>query len=604
MKLRKIRTKITLALFLVTILTSVFIGMTSYMIFRNVLYRQAAELGIKSAQYNAEKIQGWAKEKIASLERTAVHISSVVPYDEQVIKSMLQVAAQADSSFYSIFIGFENGKLLDAKGWIPEAEYNARQRPWYKLAVKANDTILTPVYMDNNKKSLVTSIALPIKLHGVEGVIAANIPIGNITQQVKTISYGETGFGILLDRDGRIISHPDKQYILQSLDKAFDVSPGTFLNVQRPYPTVETVILKDKRHLLVYVPIEACDWKLLLIAPEAEFLSAVNEMVVYMLSILGVILSLMILFGAYWGRKMARPIEKMILSVQSLSEGDLTEPVEIIPGDELGALGEALNHMKYSLSDMIKNIHSESQSLHNYSKNLTNTIEEISSGVTDFISQLSHDLKTPLTLIKGYTKGIQIGVANDPDKINEYLCGIYSRAEQIEEITEDILDSLYDIKKSLILEPEKLKISDFLGLLLDNTKRQIENSDRHLVEKLSITDGSISGDKIKLIRVWNNLIANAIKYSDKGSTVQIIITQSSNEMEFIVKDEGIGIQAEEIDKVFEMFYRAKDREVKGYGIGLALAKSIIEAHGGRIYAISKYKQGSSFIFTLPLLSQK
>lgn len=604
MKLRKIRSKITLALFLITILTAVLIGTTSYLIFRNVLYKQAAELGMKSAQYNAERIQGWANEKIASLERTAVYISSVAPYDEQTVTSMLQKAAQADSSFYSIFIGFENGKLLDAKGWIPEAEYNSSKRPWYQQAVKANDTVFTPVYMDNNKKSLVTSIALPIKLHGTEGVLAANIPISNITQQVKNISYGKTGFGILLDRDGRIIAHPDKKYILQFLDKALDAKPGTFLNIQRPYPTVETVVLKDKKHLLVYVPVEACDWKLLLIAPAAEFLSAVNEMIVYMLSILGFILSLMILFGAYWGQKMAQPIEKMISNVQRLSEGDLTEPVEIVSGGELEELGEALNHMKYSLSDMIKNIHNESQSLHNYSKNLTSTIEEISSGMTDFISQLSHDLKTPLTLIKGYTKGIQVGVADDPDKINEYLCGIYSRAEQIEEITEDILDSIYDIKRSLILEPEKLDVSDFSGLLLDNAKRQIENSDRHFMGSMSISGGSLSGDKIKLIRVWNNLITNAIKYSDKGSTVHITIAQSSGEMEFTVRDEGIGIHPEEIDKVFEMFYRTKDREVKGYGIGLALAKSIIEAHGGRIYAISKYMHGSSFIFVLPLLSQK
>ncbi len=604
MKFRKIRTKITLALFLVTIMTAIFIGMTSYLIFRNVLYRQAAELGMKSAQYNAEEIQGWAKEKIASLERTAVHISSIEPYDEKKIQNMLQEAAQADPLFYSVFIGFENGKMLDAKGWIPEAAYNAAQRPWYQMAITANDTVFTPVYLDKNKKSLVTSIALPIKLHGAEGVLAANIPISQITQQVNNISYGETGFGILLDKNGIIIAHPNKQYILQSFEKAFDFGPGIFMDIQRPYPTVETIILQNKKHLLVSVPIEACGWKLLLTAPEVEFLTPVHEMIVYLLNILGIILGLMILFGAYWGRKMSRPIEKMILSVQSLSEGDLTEPVEITSGDELGTLSEALNNMKYSLSDMINNIHTESQSLHNYAKNLTNTIEEISSGVTDFITQLSHDLKTPLTLIKGYTTGIQMGVTKDPDKISEYLCGIYTRAEQIEEITEDILDSLYDIKQFMVLEAEILDISDFSSLLIDNAKKQIENSDRHFEGSLSIEGGSLSGDKIKLVRVWNNLITNAIKYSDKGSTVQITIAQLPGEMQFIVRDEGIGIRAEEINKVFEMFYRAKDREVKGYGIGLALARSIIEAHGGRIYAISEYTMGSSFIFTLPILTQK
>lgn len=604
MRFRRIRTKITLALLMVTILTAVFIGVTSYLIFRDVLYRQASELGMKSAQYNAERIQGWAKEKIASLERTAVHISSLESNDEQAIQNMLEKAAQADQFFYSIFIGLENGRLIDAKGWIPEAAYNVRLRPWYQLAVAANDTIFTPVYMDNNKKSLVTSIALPIRLKGAEGVLAANIPLDNITEQVKSISYGETGFGVLLDSDGRIIAHPDKQYILQPLDKAFAVSAGMSLDFQRPNPTVKTIILQNKKHLLVSVPVEACDWKLLLIAPEAEFLTAVNEMIIYMLSILGIILGLMILFGAYWGQQMAKPIDKMIFSVQRLSEGDLTKPLEIAPGDELGSLSEALNQMRYSLSSMIRNIHCESQSLHNYSKSLTTKIDEISAGVTDFITQLSHDLKTPLTLIKGYAAGLQMGVAKDPDKIKEYLGGIYTRAEQIEEITADILDSLYDVKKSLILEAEKLDIHDFSSFLFESAKLQIQNSDRNFEGCMSIGGGNLAGDKIKLIRVWNNLITNAIKYSDKSSTIEITITQRPDELEFSVKDEGIGIQAEEIDKVFEMFYRIKEIEVKGYGIGLALAKSIIEAHDGRIYAISKYMEGSTFTFTLPVLSQK
>ncbi|HYE80903.1 MAG TPA: sensor histidine kinase [Clostridia bacterium] len=604
MKLRKIRTKITLALVLVTVLTAVLIGLISYLIFRDVLYSQAADLGMKAAQYNAERIQGWAKEKIASLERTGVHISSMAVYDEAEVQGMLQDAAEADPFFYSVFIGYENGKMLDAKGWIPEAEYNAAQRPWYQLAITANTTVFTPVYLDKNKKNLVTSIALPIRLSGSEGVLAANIPVSNITQQVKSISYGKTGFGILLDRDGMVIAHPEKQYVLQPLQKVFDFTPRTLLNIQRPFPTVETVILRNRKHLLVSVPIEACDWKLLLIAPEAEFLAPVHEMLVYLFSILGIILGLMILLGTYWGRRMSLPIEKMIHSVQRLSEGDLTEPLEIVSEDEFGALSEALNHMKYSLSGMIKNINRESQSLHSYAKNLTDKVEEISSGVTDFVIQISHDLKTPLTLIKGYTKGIQMGVAKEPDKMEEYLSGIYTRAEQIEDITEDILDSLYDTRKSLILEPEELNISDFSDHLLESAKAQIENSGRYFEGSLTIEGGSLSGDRIKLIRVWNNLIANAIKYSDKGSTVQIAINQLPDELELIVRDEGIGIRAEEIDKVFEMFYRTKQRDVKGYGIGLALSRSIIEAHGGRIHATSKYMQGSSFIVKLPLMSEK
>jgi hypothetical protein len=114
MRIRRLSAKITMALLLVTVLTAVLIGVTSYFIFRSVLYGQAVELGMKAAQYNAEEIRGWAREKAASLERTAVHIASASEDDDRAIQRMLFEAAMADPSFFSVFLGFEDGRLMDA----------------------------------------------------------------------------------------------------------------------------------------------------------------------------------------------------------------------------------------------------------------------------------------------------------------------------------------------------------------------------------------------------------------------------------------------------------------------------------------------------------
>lgn len=603
MKYVKIKTKIVATLFLVTLLTAAMIGITSYAMFSSVLVNQVTELGIESAKYNAEMIESWAKEKKASLERTAVHISSLSRYDPEEIKDMLYNAAQADLSFFSVFIGVENNKLIDAYDWIPSQNYEVMTRPWYQLAVKSNDTVFTPVYMDKNKNKLVTSIALPIRIQDHKGVIAANIPMDQVLLTLGSIKYGKTGYGILIDHEGTIIAHYDKNNIFQKFNKVFaGINEDTLNSIQENNQGAQTVELHNQKLLMVYESIPSCDWKLLLFAPVSEFLTPVQEMAEKLILILVVTLFFMVIIGVTLGHTISGPIERIILYIQKLSNGNLTEQIEITGEDEIGILGVALNQMRENHADAIWTIQKEIQLLHSQAQKLTVSIEDISSGVTDFVSQLSHDIKTPLTLIKGYTKGIQIGIADSPEKTNEYLAGIYTKSEHIEHITEDILDSIYDVKKSLSLDSKKLNIGELVNMLFGNAKWQVENAKRIFTGNISIEGGVIRGDETKLIRVWDNLITNAIKYSEEGSKVSVTIKQTQNDIIFSVKDEGIGIRQEDMEKIFDIFYRTKDKDVKGYGIGLSISKAIITAHGGKITVESSIGQGSRFTFSLPILT--
>ena len=131
-------------------------------------------------------------------------------------------------------------------------------------------------------------------------------------------------------------------------------------------------------------------------------------------------------------------------------------------------------------------------------------------------------------------------------------------------------------------------------------KWQIKDSNRVFIGEIEAGKGFITSDETKLLRVWNNLITNAIKYSEEGSVVRIGIHQSQKELVISVEDQGIGIKEADIEKIFDMFYRVKEKDVKGYGIGLAISKAIIEAHGGNLKVESSSGKSTKFTFNLPI----
>lgn len=601
MKTSRLRTKITITLLGVTVLTALFVCITSYIIFSRFMYEQAGSIGLESAKYNAEKIETWGREKIASLERTAAHIESLEDFEIYNIQKMLQDAIKADTSFYSVFIGLENGQLIDGHGWIPAEKYDATERPWYQIAQEANKATFTTVYIDKNKGEMVTSITVPIKLGEMKGVLAANIPIENILRQVNRIQYGKTGYGILLDKSANIIAHPNKEYAMQPFENVYQGRQEEwFEKIQSNVRGVENIFQNGEKQLLVYSIIPSSNWRLLLFAPMTEFKGPVNKMLVYLVIITLACLAGMMILGFFLSKSMSQPIEKIIEYVSKFAKGDLTEDVEIVSSDELGVLSGELNKMRKNLIHMIQEVQNESDLLQKNAKKLVNFVDEISNGVIEFIASLSHDIKTPLTLIKGYAKGVQVGIIKDPEKVQAYLEGIYYRAEEIENITSDILDCTYEIKKSLILKKEYIAIETIAENFFQLAKLQIESSDRIFIKKLKVRKVKLHIDQIKLMRVWNNLIDNAIKYSPKKSEITISIQQCNNRyIAFSIQDRGIGMKGDEIEKVFDMFYRVKDSSIKGYGIGLTICKTIVEAHEGHIVVESQYEFGSTFTFYIP-----
>jgi signal transduction histidine kinase len=285
-----------------------------------------------------------------------------------------------------------------------------------------------------------------------------------------------------------------------------------------------------------------------------------------------------------FSRSITLPISRMQDAAQRIAKGDFSRKVDIKSKDELGRLAKSLNIMAAELQQKMENLR---------------RMDKIR---TDFVANVSHELKTPLTLIKGYIETLQDRAINDKDKAHRFISIIKEHAGRLENIIEDLLRlSELELSKDCLNKTEfnlsKLvdEVTLSFGYALDS-KRQSLNVD------LQGDDFGIKADRDKIEQVIVNLIDNAIKYTNEGGRINVFLIEDKNDITLIVKDNGIGIPTEDIDRVFERFYRvdkARSRELGGTGLGLGIAKHIVLTHNGQISIESEISKGTEVVVKLP-----
>jgi signal transduction histidine kinase len=224
-------------------------------------------------------------------------------------------------------------------------------------------------------------------------------------------------------------------------------------------------------------------------------------------------------------------------------------------------------------------------------------LEEIKS---TFVSVISHELKTPVALIKGYVATLRRDDASwNQEVVKDSLQVIEEEADRLAVMIENLLDATRLQAGGL-----KLNLTDlFLGALAHRiVERFRTQSDRHtFVVDFPDAYPSILGDEDRLTQVFSNLISNAIKYSPEGGEIRISGQERPDELVICVSDQGPGIAPGDLPYIFDRFYRASDasRTTKGAGLGLYLTRALIEAHGGHIWVDSRYSGGARVCFCLP-----
>jgi len=221
----------------------------------------------------------------------------------------------------------------------------------------------------------------------------------------------------------------------------------------------------------------------------------------------------------------------------------------------------------------------------------------------DFVANVSHEFRTPLTAIQGFAETLLAGAMNDPQNRERFLGIIVEHSRRLARLTDDLLMLSKMDADRLELETRRIPVGPFVESCIETSAPRAREKDLRLSVNLGERIPDIAGDRRRLTEVLQNLLDNAIQYTPAGGEIHVSAGRKNGEVIFTVADTGIGIPQADQPRIFERFYRvdvARSREVGGTGLGLSIAKHLVEVHGGRIWVESEVGRGSQFHFSVPV----
>ena len=292
---------------------------------------------------------------------------------------------------------------------------------------------------------------------------------------------------------------------------------------------------------------------------------------------LAIVLILSSAFLVLYFFQVHRPIKEITRATNEYSKGNLSYHVKPMHNDEIGRLGMSLDYMASQLNESDK-------------------------FQQKFLSNISHDFRSPLTSIKGYLEAIQDGTI-PPEMLDKYIGIMLFETERLTKLTSNIL-TLNELDPKSV----RLDISTFdLNSIIRHTVETFEGTCKKKGIKFNITYANsvqnVKADKGRIQQVIYNLIDNAIKFSKENSYIYITVKEKGEKAQISIKDTGCGNAKEDIDKIWDRFNKSdssRGRDKKGSGLGLSITKEVIQAHGENIDVVSTVGVGTEFIFTLEL----
>ena len=280
-----------------------------------------------------------------------------------------------------------------------------------------------------------------------------------------------------------------------------------------------------------------------------------------------------------------RPLDELRHATQKIKDGDLDFTLESENDDEIGQLTEDFEEMRIRL----KESQEEKMKSENESKEL--------------ISNIAHDLKTPITAIQGYAEGILDGVASSPEMMEKYIRTIYNKANDMSRLIDELTYYSNIDTNKIPYNYKKLSVREYFDdcaeeIGLDMESRGIEFAYQNSVAE----DVLVIADPEQLRKVINNIVGNSVKYLDKTpGHVSIHVSDIGDFIQCDISDNGCGVAKQDLTRIFERFFRtdaSRNSLRGGSGIGLSIVKKIIEDHGGRIWASSVEGEGLTIHFLL------
>jgi signal transduction histidine kinase len=284
-------------------------------------------------------------------------------------------------------------------------------------------------------------------------------------------------------------------------------------------------------------------------------------------------------------KRVFNPVNELNIAMQRIKEGDLDYVLQSNEKGEIGDLYRNYEDMRMRLKESTEeNIQQK------------NTNKEL-------ISNISHDLKTPITAIKGYVEGLMDGVADTPEKRDKYIRTIYNKANDMDKLINELTTYSGIDSNRIPYNFHRINVADYFGDCVEEVGIDLEARNIKLNYSNMTPEGTmIIADPEQMKKVINNIINNSVKYMDKkNGVINIRILDMQDSVQIELEDNGKGIAQKDLSRIFERFYRtdaSRNSAQGGSGIGLAIVKKIISDHGGYIWATSKEGEGTCMHFVL------
>lgn len=305
---------------------------------------------------------------------------------------------------------------------------------------------------------------------------------------------------------------------------------------------------------------------------ENEFILAVNRSLIIAVVVAG-LLSLVLTAGL--SRRILGPVENLMAVAHKMEQGDLSQRVQVQSKDEIGELGHAFNAMADGLS----------------------RVERLRRSM---VTDVAHELRTPLSNIRGYLEGVRDGViAPDVRLINS----LHEEAMLLNRLIDDLQELSLAEAGQLRLVQQMIPLKQCIEQAASMARPALVEKGLTLLVDLPDNLPLVNADAGRIGQVVRNLLNNAITHTPGGGTVTICVRDNAEEVLISVQDTGVGISREDLPNIFERFFRAdrsRARATGGAGLGLTIVKQLVAAQGGRVWAESELGHGSTFTFTLPV----
>ncbi len=284
------------------------------------------------------------------------------------------------------------------------------------------------------------------------------------------------------------------------------------------------------------------------------------------------------------GRGLSRRLEAIELAAHRTAGGELTARVPVAGHDELAALAREFNRMAVALEEA------------------NARRDRIEDSRRDLFASISHDLRTPLASIRVMVEAMSDGVVSDAKTRDRYLQTTSLEIQHLSALIDDLFELTTIESGELHLRLETLRVEDVVSEAIDAVRPQLERAGINLAFEPDPGTAPVLVDPLRLNRVLANLLQNAIRHTPYDGTITLHTASAGPAVEVVIADSGEGIASEDLPHVFDRFYRgekSRSRDRGGSGLGLSIARGIIEAHGGAISVESSSGRGARFAFTLP-----